>query len=388
MDDVIDESPAPRPDRTFFLAVALITAVGAIELLAAFFHIVGKARAERAATAAVATTPAPAPAAPANVARVAPAPVTSVPTVPAPGAPLSASERLLQEARAFNQRGDTANALAKLQEAAQRDPRNAPVLAEMATIYESIQLWDRSNETWRKIQEIGPPAGDLYRLAEMKLKVGASATLPATAAKAAPNTQTAAASAPVAARAATVDGTGTALDREGIPEGSVFGVTEISSENVPDPDAETNLRIKIAVKKRDRVPIELARLKIVVRFYDLIDNERVADTDADVNFEWLNPKHDWSETNPETLVVSYVRARNHAVNSEAAISAAAAAVTPGKPTRSGKKRASQPVAEPTPEGAGRKYLGYVVRIYYDDKLQTVRADPTRLLKDAPGATLP
>jgi len=31
------------------------------------------------------------------------------------------------------------------------------VLAEMAAIYESIQLYDRSNETWRKIQDLGPP---------------------------------------------------------------------------------------------------------------------------------------------------------------------------------------------------------------------------------------
>src|SRR4029077_11699895 len=69
-------------------------------------------------------------------------------------------------------------------EATQRDPKNAPVLAEMASVYESMQLYDRSNETWRKIQEIGPSAGSLYDLAQSKLKVGASAPAMANAASA------------------------------------------------------------------------------------------------------------------------------------------------------------------------------------------------------------
>ena len=83
------------------------------------------------------------------------------------------AEELLKEASLLRESGDTTNALARLQTASERDPRNARVLAEMAMIYESIQLFDRSNETWRKIQEIGPAAGPLYELADMKLKVGA-----------------------------------------------------------------------------------------------------------------------------------------------------------------------------------------------------------------------
>ena len=31
------------------------------------------------------------------------------------------------------------------------------------------------------------------------------------------------------------------------------------------------------------------------------------------------------------------------------------------------------------EGGHRNYLGYIVRIYYLDQLQAVRADPTKLL---------
>jgi tetratricopeptide (TPR) repeat protein len=358
------DSPAP-PDRTFSVALWLILVIAAAETLAVLFHFGTKMRAERAAARRV-TAPAPAvPASPTPAAATASA-------VRAPGSPssaaLSASDRLLNEAQALNERGDTANALARLQEASQRDPRNPQVLAEMAAIYESIQLYDRSNETWRKIQDIGSSAGTLYELAEMKLKTGVAAAAP---------------------HATPAEGSGAALDREGLPAGAVFGISDIVTEQVPDPDAETNLRLKIAVKKREGVPIELAKLKIIVRFYDLIDNERVADTDADVSFEWFNQKHDWSEANPETLIVNYLRAKNHAVTSEAALSAAAAAVTPGKMTRTKKRAESGTSTDGLPSDPGRrKYLGYVVRIFYDDKLQTVQAEPSRLLTDAPTPASP
>ena len=87
-------------------------------------------------------------------------------------AALSASDRLLNEANVLRERSGSANALARLQDASQRDPKNPQVLAEMAAIYESIQLYDRSNETWKKIQDLGPSAGPLYELADMKLRVG------------------------------------------------------------------------------------------------------------------------------------------------------------------------------------------------------------------------
>ena len=82
------------------------------------------------------------------------------------------ADRLLRQARHLRERGDTTTALARLQEAVQTDPKNANVLAEMAMIYESIQLFDRSNETWRRVQELGPSAGPLYELADMKLRIG------------------------------------------------------------------------------------------------------------------------------------------------------------------------------------------------------------------------
>lgn len=359
---VFAASPSPRNERTYLIALGLVIVFAVAEILAALIHFSASMR-QAHAVPTTAATPSPLPSGtpvrsgPATIAQ----PTASLETSPAV---ISASERLVQDARALKERGDTANALARLQEAAQRDPANPDVLAELASLYESIQLFDRANETWRKVEDMGPSAGKFYELATVKLKTASPTTS-------------------VASPSPTTDSAGRALDREGLPEGSVFGVTGITTEETPDPDAETNLRLKIAIKARLGVQIDDSKVRIMVLFYDLLDNEKVVPTDADVSYEWMNPKHDWVETNPETLIVSYLRAKSHSMNSEAALSAAAAAVTPGKNSPRSKKR-----SDAAPDGSGndsdrRKYLGYVIRIFYKDKLQTVRAEPSRLLNDAP-----
>jgi len=357
---VLAASSSPS-DRTYSVAIGVILVSAALEILAIAIHFGAEYRAERATLQslkrpAVSTSAKPG--------------ATALPAQPdAPSSvALSASDRLLKEANVLRERGDTANALARLQDASQRDPRNPQVLAEMAAIYESIQLFDRSNETWRKIQDLGPSAGPLYELADMKLRVGAAAT---------------------PAAGVPMDTAGKPLDAEGLPEGSVFGVTGIETEQIPDPEAETNLRLKIGIKKRQGVAIDHSKLRIMVLFYDSVDNDKVVATDADVNYEWMNPKHDWLESNPETLIVTYLRSKTHAITSEAALSAAAAAVTPGKNSPRSKKR-TEPAASTdslSGDSGRRRYLGYVIRILYDDKLQTVRAEPARLINDAPNPSV-
>jgi hypothetical protein len=354
---VLAASSSPS-DRTYSVAVGVILVFAALEILAIAIHFGGEYRAERAILRSIK--------APATAASVKPGAPPALPQASVPSsAALSASDRLLKEANVLRERGDTANALARLQDASQHDPKNPQVLAEMAAIYESIQLYDRSNETWRKIRDLGPSAGPLYELADTKLRVGAAAT---------PSPGVA------------MDTAGKPLDAEGLPEGSVFGVTNIESEQVADPDAETNFRLKIGIKKRDGIAIDHSKLRIMVLFYDSLDNDKVVATDADVNYEWMNPKHDWAETNPETLIVTYLRSKTHAITSEAALSAAAAAITPGKNSRS-KKRAESAANTESSDSGRRQYLGYVIRILYDDKLQTVRADPPRLINDAPNSSL-
>ncbi|MGI8820173.1 MAG: tetratricopeptide repeat protein [Chthoniobacterales bacterium] len=361
--------PSPSgPDRTYLIAVVVAAVLGGCELLAVGVHYAQVRAARKAAEApvvAAAASPAPSVAAPstANPATT-PAPgASTVPQTVPSNAALSAAERLLQEAASLRARGDTTNALARLQDAAQRDPKNANVLAEMAMIYESIQLFDRSNAAWQKIQEIGPSAGALYELADMKLKVGASAPPAATSAG------------PGFAGVSPLDAGTTRANPDGIPDGSTFGITEATVTENPDADAETNLTLRVGVKVRANTVIDHTKVKIQVYFYDSIDNSsKYALTDAEVNYEWITPNHDWKSTNPEILAMSYVRLKNGAVLSDAALAEAAANVTP--PT-SGRRAGS--TKKPAADASNRKFGGYQIRVYYNDQLQDVRAEPTKLL---------
>src|ERR1700738_4037707 len=171
-------SPTPPPNKMFRIAIWLVAAFAAAELAGLGVFYTKKWRADYVAAHPKVTAPpaaTPAPTAPTLADVPAPATTTAstttAQTTPSSAA-LSIAEKLLKEATELRDKGDTTNALARLQDAAQRDPKNANVLAEMAMIYESIQLYDRSNETWKKIVEIGPSAGPLYELADMKLKTG------------------------------------------------------------------------------------------------------------------------------------------------------------------------------------------------------------------------
>lgn len=357
-------SPTP-PEKMFTIALSLVAILAAAEITGVAIYYIGRNRAEyvasqpKKAVAPVAVPPAAAP--PVEQTKPASATVQSPPSAAA----LSAAEKLLKDATLLREQGDTTNALARLQEAAQSDPKNANVLAQMAMIFESIQLFERSNETWRKITEIGPSAGALYELADMKLKHGV------------PESEKVATSTSAANTSAIDAGTTRGSEVDGIPDGSTFGISELTATETPDPDAETNMKLKVSVKARLNTAVDHTKVKIQVFFYDTLENQDPVLTDADVSYEWLTPHHDWKDTNPEILAITYLRPKNKA-SSEAALSAAAAAVTPG----SGKKKSAakkEPAPEPPAETGHRKYHGYIVRIYYLDQLQDVRAEPTKLL---------
>jgi len=90
-----------------------------------------------------------------------------------PASQPSLVDQLLREGIELRDRGDTTNAIERLQEALDSEPNNAAVLAELAKTYDVMQLYDRANEVWRKVQEMGPSAGAAYELADRRLKVGA-----------------------------------------------------------------------------------------------------------------------------------------------------------------------------------------------------------------------
>jgi tetratricopeptide (TPR) repeat protein len=352
---ILTLSSSPLSDKSFRIGVGVVVIFAAAEILSAAYYYVSRIHVSQAPlrprVVAMRT--------PSISLAIVPPSANEAPPPAAPAAP-SVIDRLLEEATALRARGDTANALARLQQASERDPKNAKVLEETAKIYESIQNFDRSNETWRKIQEIGPSAGASFELAATRLKLGVPT--PAAVESGLPGPSR-------------LDLGTSGTDANGTLEGSNLGITEVTATETPDPDAETNLTLRIGVKKRPNAAIDHTKVKIQVYFYDTVDDKDVKLTNAEVTYEWLTPNHDWAGSDPEMLAVTYTRPKSNLLSPEAALSAAAAAVNPGK-----KSPASKPGPAKAGESGRRKYLGYIVRVYYHDQLQAVRADPTRLLK--------
>ena len=355
-------SRAIRVDPSFHIGLGLIVILAMAEIFFAASYYVGRARAARVSAQTVAATivrasppavslqtPASAPVQP----TVSPAAAVSVPSP-------SLVDQLLREGIELRDRGDTTNALARLQEALDSEPNNPAVLQEMAKTYESMQLLDRANDIWRKLQEMGPSAGAAYQLAAQRLKMGVPASEPA-------DSNIANSSADVTESKETEH-----KDIGGNAEGPVMGITQIKTTETSDPDAETNMALQIGIKKQPGASIDHMKVKILVEFYDTVGNKDIKLTDADVNYEWLTPKHDWTETNPEVLSVKYVRPKTSGASSEASLSEAAATVRPGQKGRGAKGS--------TADSGRRKYLGYIIQIYYNDELQAVQAEPSRLLQ--------
>jgi len=99
-------------------------------------------------------------------------PVEATVQTPAPWPSLV--DQLKREGIELRDRGDTTNAIERLKEALDSEPDNAAVLAELAKTYDLMQLHDRANEVWRKLQEMGPSAGAPDELADRQLKLGGS----------------------------------------------------------------------------------------------------------------------------------------------------------------------------------------------------------------------
>ena len=347
-------------DPSFHAALGVIVILAIAEAFFATSYYVGRARANRvsaqAVTATVARAPAPSAPAPA-AARPSVSPAAAV-TSPA----LSVVDQLLREGKEFRERGDTTNAIARFQEALDSEPDNTGVLQEMAQTYESMQIFDRANDVWRRIKQISPSDSATYALADRRLKVGVPAP-PTVEPGGAP------AETDVPSR----------KDVGGNAEGPIMAISEVKTVETPDAEAEINLTLRIGIKKQPNATIDHTKVRVRVYPYDIVDDKDIKLTDADVNFEWLTSKHDWSDTNPEVLLVRYVRTKTGGALSESSLSEAAAKVRPGQKVRGSKRSA---------DIGQRKYLGYIVCVYYGDDLQAVQAEPARLLQQFPPSKSP
>jgi tetratricopeptide (TPR) repeat protein len=94
-------------------------------------------------------------------------PAEAVTETPAP----SLVDQLRREGVELRDRGETTTAIERFKEALDSEPDNAAVLVELAKTYDGVELYDRADEIWRKVQEMGPSAGTAYELADQRLKL-------------------------------------------------------------------------------------------------------------------------------------------------------------------------------------------------------------------------
>jgi len=133
------------------------------------------------------------------------------------------------------------------------------------------------------------------------------------------------------------------LRRTSASQNTILKITETTLSETADPKAQSHFILKVGVKPRPGTPNGHA-VRIVVSFYDLTKDNKMKPTNAQVGYNWLTPAEDWSNATPKYLAATYVRLKSQTSSSD-----------------------------------GRRYGGFVVRVYFDGHLQDSRASPSELL---------
>ena len=142
------------------------------------------------------------------------------------------------------------------------------------------------------------------------------------------------------------------LQRIGVSRNAILTITETTLSQTVDPNARSHLTLKIGVKPRPGTPNGHA-VRIIVSFYDLTRDNKMMPTDARVGYDWLTPANDWSDGTAKFLAATYVRPKTQTASSD-----------------------------------GRRYGGFIVRVYFDGELQDSRATPQELITLFPNEDKP
>ncbi len=247
-----------------------------------------------------------------------PVPSTNPPaktTDPAAGMSLSELIDLAKQVRGL---GDMQGALEVLKRADLQFPATPEVAAETALSYEQMGLTDKATTIWKQISSMDPEkSAGFADLAKRKLN---------------------AASADVAAS--------TALGADFAPKSLSLGACIASKD--PSVANGEKVILRVPILRQGNAVVDPAQVDIDVYFFDRVNGEKVAQTIADEPLsQWGAAPVDWSGVGEEPLEVTYFLP----------------ALTPGEIAAHGR----------------RSYHGYVVRLYYQHKLQDVAAEPRDLL---------
>jgi hypothetical protein len=211
--------------------------------------------------------------------------------------------------------GDMQGALEVLKRADLQFPASPEVAAETAQCYEQMGLPDKAATLWKQIESMAPA-----RTAGFADLAKRKLTTPA----------------PDAA----------AMTEETGPKSLSLGACQANGDASVTNGEKVVLQIPIL--RQGNAAIDPAQVDIDVYFFDRVNGEKVAQTIADEPVStWAAAPVDWSGLGEEPLNVTYFLPP----------------LTPGEIAAHGR----------------RSYHGYVVRLYYQNKLQDVAAEPRDLL---------
>jgi len=270
------------------------------------------------------------PAAEAAAVDTAPAPAFPKPLAPKPDAAtalLSDVDYVVTTAKEIRGMSDMQGALEMLKRADQLTPDHPAIIAEIAQTYEQMGIADKTTDNWRRIQLLGETrAGSFYALAARRLGAGPAAIITTTP---------------------------TGLEEE---KRLRLGACQVQRDFSTNNGERFVLRVPIL--RAGSQPVDGQAMNLEVFFFDRVNGTQVAQTIAPEPVEsWQSSPVDWSGSGEETLDVVY-----HLP----ALSA----------------------AEVQQHGR-RSYYGYMLRLYYNNKLQDVAAEPRDLLEfGSPPGTVP
>lgn len=258
---------------------------------------------------------------------VASAPTAEMPAVPAAAGPeipaaedAASSARLaglLAEADKLEAGASPGEALAPLEEALAMQPTDATLLARIAALNERLGQADQAAATWQRLASLGPAAGNLAEVAEVRLNL---------------------------LRNPAPSGDGLEVrDQTGLQPGSSLGVVDLKISDGGDASAPIK-DLRLAVKARPGEQVDAREVRINVTFYETFNGE-IMPTLSRVQSIWFTTPVDWKTDGVEILEVKYEVPR------------------------------IGPDGGPPPT-----YYGYMVNIYHRGQLQETRADPPELLE--------
>lgn len=127
-----------------------------------------------------------------------------------------------------------------------------------------------------------------------------------------------------------------------LPDKAVIAITEIGKTETKGRNGQLSVALKIGV-----APIADAKkgeVEIRVAFFDVNAAGEMRPTNAQVDYEWITPVRNWADPSPKYLVATY--------------------------------QGSSPARDPAQQ---LRYGGFLVRVYFDGRLQAERSDPKELV---------